>query len=126
MGRILLIGFAGLVGTLSRYCLAGMFGRRFGESFPIGTIIINVVGCFLAGLLFYVLQERTLVNETVRLAIMVGLLGGFTTFSAFGLQTFTLFRDGEVLLAFANLIVSNVLGLFFVWVGFLLARAVVN
>jgi CrcB protein len=126
MGRTLLIGFAGLVGTLGRYCLADLFGRRFGESFPIGTIIINVVGCFLAGLLFYILQERHLVSETVRLAIMVGLLGGFTTFSAFGLQTFTLFRDGEVFLAFANLIVSNVLGLFFVWVGFLLARAVVN
>jgi len=126
MGRLLLIGFAGLVGTLGRYCLAGVFGRRFGESFPIGTIVINVVGCFLAGFLFYVLQERNLVSETVRLAIMVGFLGGFTTFSAFGLQTFTLFRDGEMFLALVNLIVTNVMGLFFVWVGFLLARVAVN
>jgi CrcB protein len=126
MGRILLIGFAGLAGTLSRYCLAGVFGRRFGESFPIGTIIVNLVGCFLVGFLFYLLQERSLVSETVRLAIMVGFLGGFTTFSAFGLQTFTLFRDGEMLFAFMNLIVSNLAGLFFVWVGFLLARALVN
>ena len=126
MGRILLIGFAGLIGTLSRYFLASAFGRRFGESFPIGTIIINVVGCFLAGFLFYLLQERSLVSETVRLAIMVGFLGGFTTFSAFGLQTFTLFRDGEMLLALMNLIVSNLVGLLFVWVGFLLARVLVS
>jgi CrcB protein len=126
MGRILLIGFAGLIGTLSRYFLAGAFGRRFGESFPIGTIIINVVGCFLAGFLFYLLQERSLVSETVRLAIMVGFLGGFTTFSAFGLQTFTLFRDGEMLLALMNLVVSNLVGLLFVWVGFLLARVLVS
>ena len=126
MGRILLIGFAGLIGTLSRYFLAGVIGRRFGESFPIGTLVINVVGCFLAGFLFYLLQERSLVSETVRLAIMVGFLGGFTTFSAFGLQTFTLFRDGEMLLAFLNLVVSNLVGLFFVWVGFLLARTLVS
>jgi len=126
MQRILLIGFAGLAGTLGRYFMSGLVARRFGETFPVGTIIINVIGCFLAGLLFYVLQERSLVSETVRLAIMVGFLGGFTTFSAYGLQTFTLFRDGEVLLAFLNLAISNVLGLFMVWLGFVAARSVMN
>ncbi|HZJ45058.1 MAG TPA: fluoride efflux transporter CrcB [Pyrinomonadaceae bacterium] len=126
MQRILLIGFAGLAGTLGRYFMSGLVARRFGETFPVGTIIINVIGCFLAGLLFYVLQERSLVSETVRLAIMVGFLGGFTTFSAYGLQTFTLFRDGEVFLAFLNLAISNVLGLFMVWLGFVAARAVMS
>ena len=126
MQRILLIGFAGLAGTLGRYFMSGLVARRFGETFPVGTIIINVIGCVLAGLLFYVLQERSLVSETVRLAIMVGFLGGFTTFSAYGLQTFTLFRDGEVFLAFLNLAISNVLGLFMVWLGFVAARAVMS
>jgi CrcB protein len=126
MQRILLIGFAGLAGTLGRYFMSGLVARRFGETFPVGTIIINVIGCFLAGLLFYVLQERSLVSETVRLAIMVGFLGGFTTFSAYSLQTFTLFRDGEVFLAFLNLAISNVLGLFMVWLGFVAARAVMS
>ena len=126
MQRFLLIGFAGLAGTLGRYFMSGLVARRFGETFPVGTIIINVIGCFLAGLLFYVLQERSLVSETVRLAIMVGFLGGFTTFSAYGLQTFTLFRDGEVFLAFLNLAISNVLGLFMVWLGFVAARAVMS
>jgi CrcB protein len=126
MQRILLIGFAGLAGTLGRYFMSGLVARRFGETFPVGTIIINVIGCFLAGLLFYVLQERSLVSETVRLAIMVGFLGGFTTFSAYSLQTFTLFRDGEVFLAFLNLAISNVLGLFMVWLGFIAARAVIS
>ena len=126
MQRLLLIGFAGLAGTLGRYFISVLLARRFGESFPVGTIIINVLGCFLAGFLFYVMQERNLVSETVRLAIMVGFLGGFTTFSAFGLQTFTLFRDGELFLALLNLAVSNVAGLLTVWVGFLLARAVMS
>ncbi|HET6861737.1 MAG TPA: fluoride efflux transporter CrcB [Pyrinomonadaceae bacterium] len=126
MQRLLLIGFAGLAGTLGRYFMSVLLARRFGESFPVGTIIINVLGCFLAGFLFYVMQERSLVSETVRLAIMVGFLGGFTTFSAFGLQTFTLFRDGELFLALLNLAVSNVAGLLTVWVGFLLARAVMS
>jgi CrcB protein len=126
MQRLLLIGFAGLAGTLGRYFMSVLLARRFGESFPVGTIIINVLGCFLAGFLFYVMQERSLISETVRLAIMVGFLGGFTTFSAFGLQTFTLFRDGELFLALLNLAVSNVAGLLTVWLGFLLARAVMS
>jgi CrcB protein len=122
MQRLLLIGLAGLLGTLARYGTSGFVAKRFGESFPTGTLVVNVVGCFLAGFLFYVMQERFLVNELVRTSIMIGFLGGFTTFSSFGLQTFTLLRDGEILLAAANVIVSNVAGLLTVWLGYSLAR----
>ena len=59
--RLLLIGFAGLVGTLCRYGLSGLVARRFGETFPTGTLIVNVLGCFLAGFLYYLFQERFLV-----------------------------------------------------------------
>ena len=90
MSKLLLIGLAGLAGTLSRYWLSGFIARRIGETFPFGTLIVNLLGCFLVGLLFYLLQERYLVNEAIRTAILIGLLGGFTTFSSFGLQTFTL------------------------------------
>jgi fluoride exporter len=122
--RLLLIGFAGLVGTLCRYGLSGLVARRFGETFPTGTIIVNVVGCFLAGFLYYLFQERFLAGEVVRTAVMIGFLGGFTTFSSFALQTLTLLKDGEVFLATLNIAISNVAGLLMVWVGYSLARLV--
>ncbi len=122
MPRLLLIGLAGLLGTLARYALSGFIARRFGETFPTGTLVVNIVGCFLAGFLFYLMQERFLVNDIVRTAIMIGFLGGFTTFSSFGLQTFTLLRDGEMGLATMNVLVSNVAGLLTVWAGYSLAR----
>ena len=122
MLRLLLIGLAGLLGTLARYALSGFIARRFGETFPTGTLVVNIVGCFLAGFLFYLMQERFLVNDIVRTAIMIGFLGGFTTFSSFGLQTFTLLRDGEMGLATMNVLVSNVAGLLTVWAGYSLAR----
>lgn len=123
MMKLLLIGLAGLVGTLLRYWLAGVVGRRYGEDFPLGTLTVNLIGCFLAGLLFYLMQERLFVNETLRAMILVGLLGGFTTFSSYGLQTFTLLRDGEFAFAALNLVVSNLVGLLMVWAGYALAKA---
>ncbi len=122
MQRLFLIGLAGLLGTLGRYALSGIVARRFGETFPTGTLVVNIIGCFLAGFLFYLMQERFLVNDIVRTAIMIGFLGGFTTFSSFGLQTFTLLREGEVGLATMNVLVSNVAGLLTVWAGYSLAR----
>ena len=122
--RLLLIGLAGLAGTLCRYGLSGLVARRFGETFPTGTLIVNVLGCFLAGFLYYLFQERFLVGEVVRTAVMIGFLGGFTTFSSFALQTLTLLRDGEVFLSILNIAISNAAGLLMVWVGYSLARLV--
>jgi len=124
MQRIVLIGIAGLAGTLARYSLSGIVARRFGETFPMGTLVVNVIGCFAAGFLFYLIQERFLVNEVVRAALMIGFLGGFTTFSSFGLQTFTLLQNGQVGLATTNVVVSNALGLLTVWIGYSVARLI--
>lgn len=121
--KALLIGLGGLLGTLGRYWLAGLVGERYGESFPLGTLAVNLVGCFLAGLLFYLMQERWLVSQTLRAVVMIGFLGGFTTFSAYGLQTFTLLRDGQFAFAALNLLLSNALGLLMVWAGYTLAKA---
>jgi CrcB protein len=123
MIKILLIGLAGFAGTIGRYWLSGVVARRYGETFPLGTLTVNLVGCFLVGLLFYLMQERYVVNQNVRSMVLIGLLGGFTTFSSFGLQTFTLLQDREIALALVNLAVSNVMGLFLVWVGYTLAKA---
>lgn len=123
MIRWLLVGFAGFVGTLARYWLSGLIARRYGETFPFGTLIVNALGCFLIGFLFYFFYERTLTAPTTRTVVLIGLLGGFTTFSSYGLQTFTLLRDGEVLLALTNIVASNVLCLVLVWAGYALAKA---
>jgi CrcB protein len=122
MLRLIYIGLAGAVGTLLRYWLSESIAKRFGETFPIGTLVVNLIGCFLAGLLFYLLLDRELVSPVVRTVVLVGLLGGFTTFSALGLQTFTLMRDGAVGLALLNIGLSNVGGLMMVWVGYSVAR----
>lgn len=124
MQKALLIGLAGLVGTVGRYALSGVIARRFGETFPAGTLVVNVVGCFLAGLLFCLLQERYLVSPTTRTVVLIGFLGGFTTFSSFGLQTFTLLRDGEFWFATLNIVGSNFLGLLMVWAGYTLGKLV--
>ena len=121
MPRIFLIGLAGFVGTLARYWLSGVVARRYGETFPYGTFSVNSLGCLLAGFLFYLMYDRFLTSPASRTVIFIGLLGGFTTFSSYGLQTFTLLRDGEIFLALLNIGLSNIAGLFLVWAGYKLA-----
>ncbi len=120
--KLIWMGLGGLLGTLARYGLSGLVDRRFGETFPTGTLVVNLVGCLLAGIVFQLLQERFLVDPVVRATVLIGFLGGFTTFSSFGLQTFTLLREGEMAMASLNMIASNLLGLFLVWAGYSLAR----
>jgi CrcB protein len=123
MQKTILIALAGLVGTLLRYWLSGLVARQYGETFPWGTMTVNTVGCFLTGAVFYLTEERFLVNPTVRTVILMGLLGGFTTFSSYGLQTFTLLRDGEFGLASLNVAASNVIGLLMIWAGYAFGKA---
>lgn len=122
--RLFLVGLGGFVGTLARYWLSGVVARRYGETFPFGTLAVNALGCLVIGFLFYLFYERALGGPTARTVVFIGLLGGFTTFSSFGLQTFTLLRDGEMLLALANVAASNVVCLVLVWLGYTLARAI--
>lgn len=124
MSKLFLIGLAGFIGTLSRYWMSGVIAKRYGETFPMGTLVVNLVGCFLVGLLFYLLEERFLVNQTARTVVLIGFLGGFTTFSSFGLQTFTLLQDREFGFAILNVTASNVVGLLMVWAGYTLAKIV--
>ncbi len=122
MQKTILIALAGLAGTLLRYWVSSSVGRQHGETSAWGTIAVNLIGCLLTGAVFYATEERFLINPTLRTVILIGLLGGFTTFSAYGLQTFMLLRDGEYGLATLNMITSNVLGLFMVWVGYALGK----
>jgi CrcB protein len=122
MLRVALIGLAGLAGTLCRYWLSGALARRYGEAFPVGTLVVNVLGCFLVGSLFFLFEERGAGGETARAVVLVGLLGGFTTFSSYGLQTFSLLREGALGHAALYVVASNLLGLLLVWGGYALAR----
>ena len=123
MQKTIFIAFAGLVGTLVRYWLSGFVARQYGETFPWGTFVLNLIGSFLAGAIYYIADERFLISPTLRTIILIGLLGGLTTFSSYGLQTFTLLRDGEFGLATFNVAVSNVVGLLMVWAGYVSSKA---
>lgn len=118
MQKTIFIALAGLVGTLIRYWLAGFVARQYGENFPWGTLIVNLIGSFLAGALYHLAEERLLISPSVRTILLIGLIGGFTTFSSYGLQTFTLLRDGQIGLATLNVTASNALGLLMVWAGY--------
>ncbi len=122
MQRLLFIGLAGFVGTVARYLLASYFARQFGETFPVGTLAVNTIGCFLGGLLFAVMQSRMPLSDITQAVLVIGFLGGFTTFSSFGLQTFALIRNGEILLAALNVVAANLLGLLMVWAGYVLGK----
>ena len=124
MQNIIVIGLAGLAGTLARYWLSSVIDSRTGASFPFGTLVVNLIGCFIIGFLFYAFADEFVIHPAIRSAVFVGLLGGFTTFSSFGIQTFTLLENGQVLWAALNILLSNIGGLMLVWLGYILSRIV--
>ena len=121
MQNLLLIGAGGAIGALLRYGLSGLAYRWLGETFPWGTLLVNVIGCFLIGVL-WALSERAPMAPAVRIFLMTGTLGAFTTFSTYGLESINLLRDGEIALALANILGSNIVGLGAVVLGFFLVR----
>lgn len=115
--KALLVFLASGVGGVLRYLMSGAVQAWWGPTFPIGTLAVNVVGCLAMGFLATALTGPIIVREEYRIAVLVGLLGGFTTFSSFGRETMTLISEGEWTLAGLNVLLSNVLGLAAVWAG---------
>ena len=123
MRAIVGVAVAGAIGALIRWGLGTAIGERFPQ-FPWATMMINVTGSFLLGLLFVVLTERTTASPAMRLTLTTGLMGAYTTFSTFSLETFRLLEDGSTTLALANVAGNLVLGLIAVALGVALGRAV--
>ncbi len=115
------VAVGGAVGSVLRYGIAGTV-NRWGDGWPHGTLTVNIVGSFAIGLISTLGAERFLMPPHVRLLLIVGLLGGFTTFSAFSMETVTLFQGGEAGGAFSNLVLSALGCLFAAWVGISTAR----
>lgn len=114
----------GALGAMARWGLHYGIDSRLagGASFPWGILVVNTLGCFLFGWLFTLFQEKSWFSDAIQLAVFTGFLGSFTTFSTFGWNTVELLRTGQVLIAFANVGASVILGLLAVWGGILLAR----
>jgi len=120
------IGLAagGILGTFARYFLSGAIHRIFGATFPLGTLAVNLVGCFAIGFLAVLAEEKFLLGPTARVFLMIGFCGAFTTFSSFILETSNLTKDGESLYAFLNIALSVLLGFFVFRLGVMLARVI--
>jgi fluoride exporter len=116
---LVLIGTGGFIGSILRYLLSGYVQQvSKGFQFPFGTLAVNVVGCVLVGFLAELADQRSLISDETRGFLIVGILGGFTTFSAFGNETMNLLRSGELWLAGANIIGHMLLSLIAVWIGY--------
>ncbi len=127
---LLLIALGGAIGSVLRYLVALWMHRLTGAGFPWGTLAVNVTGCLLIAVLHALFTGPppavTPVREELRLALLVGLLGGFTTFSTFGLETLTLLQDARYAAASAYVLLSNTLGLAAAAAGFLLTRSALS
>lgn len=122
--KLFLLALAGAVGTLARYGAAGFVQRFHSTSFPWGTLAVNLAGCFLAGLLWTLFENRWPVSGETRAIVLVGFIGAFTTFSAFILESGELVRSAEWMSAFVNVAMQNVFGFIALFAGIVLARVI--
>jgi len=122
MNMILLVAIGGAVGSIARYLMASSIQTATGWEFPIGTVLVNILGCFLIGILYVLLVARPDPRQDLRALLMVGVMGGFTTFSSFSLETVTLAMNGHYTSATLNVVISVAACLVGTVLGIALAR----
>ena len=121
--QLMFVGMGGFLGSIGRYLLSGAVYRIFQNSlFPSGTAVVNILGCFIIGISSGLVDQRQMLSPETRLFLLIGLLGGFTTFSTFGYETMALMRDGQFLSAGANVLIQVIAGLAAVFFGYGLTR----
>jgi len=110
MNQVLQLVIGGALGTLSRYSMSVFVYKIFGADFPYGTLAVNLTGCFLVGFLASITEDRFVFGSNIRVFLMIGFCGAFTTFSTFILETSNLIKDGETLRALLNVLLSVIVG----------------
>jgi fluoride exporter len=120
--KYLYVFIGGGLGSAARYWLSGLVQRTANSLFPYGTLSVNIIGCFLIGLLMTTFEDRFLLNPTLRVFLTIGILGGFTTFSTFSYDTISLVRDAEYFHAFGNIALSLMSCLSATFVGVVIGK----
>ena len=123
----MLVLIGGAIGSVSRFALSTWVNQvmQVKSIFPYGTLAVNMIGSFLAGVVWGVSTETTMKPE-IRIFMMVGFMGGFTTFSSYALESYNLFDNGEVKAAFMNILANNVLSLILVFAGVITAKYIIK
>jgi len=122
---ILLVALGGALGSVLRFGVIAITYKFLDINFPWGTIFANLIGCFVIGLIWAILDTFD-EPKNLKLFLITGLLGGFTTFSSFALENFNMFRAGEIKLVAANILISNIAGIFLVFVGYYIAKQTIQ
>ena len=123
MPIVVAVALAGAAGALARYGVDGLIAQRTSGSFPWGTFVVNITGSLFLGLVFTVMSERVSVDAWIRTGLTIGLLGAYTTFSTLSLETYRLLESGALGLALVNAVGSLSAGLFALYVGVIIGRA---
>jgi len=124
VSQLLVVMLGGAFGAAARFFMSIKVSEKFGTAFPYGTLSVNVLGSFLMGLLAIILVERLALDPLLKLGILVGFLGAFTTFSSFSMDTLGLFEQGNHLRAIINMFVSVILSVLAVWLGVMLGKLI--
>ena len=125
MLKLFVIALGGAIGTLARYIVGGLDYRFSNGVFPISTLVVNVSGSLVIGFLWAVVDRFT-ISPNTRLFIFIGILGGYTTFSTFSLETFNLMRDGEYRIALINVGLSTILSIMAVFLGYFVSKILMS
>lgn len=123
MWQLLAVGAGGAIGAIGRFAVNGWAQRQFPAFAPAGTLIVNVAGCLAIGIVMGIVQQRTWISREWQAFLVTGILGGLTTFSAFGLQTVELALDQQLRQSVLNVAANLVLGCAAVWAGLAITRA---
>ena len=124
MGKYFMVGIGGFLGAIARFWLGGYVSTKMGTRFPYGTFLINCTGSFLIGFIVTLLAEKTHWSPNWRYLIPIGFIGAYTTFSTFEYEKFRVIQDGELLMAFLNVVLSVIVGFLAVWTGVIAGRLI--